>query len=932
MRRRPLALVHVESALEKVGGKESPKTRAAVAPSTDLFSDVGRRSGAWEEWADAVVGAAGAMAHTGGMLGQLGQAVVRVGLMYRAARAAGQRHWVAVMAATAAAARTSRRSPARRGTPKVRRKDYGLVLSGAAGLPGSRQLEYGAQLASAVHQRRPEQALGLLGRISGRPRLVALSERVEATRESDARAIVDVVETLVPELRGTVLGQLDGLAAKLPKPAAEALQREVANRFAASSQLVKAMGQKDPAEALAALDHITPDRRLADLSQRTTAMKRREPAALLAAVSNLSPELRAAAYAHLMSARHHLSPPVREALGRALQSSFVDAARFAKALEDGDVAGTLGALGALAASPRLSDLGRGIDALGERHVPEIVDALWKLSPELRNSAMRRLDLVASHMPSGVGDRLRAAMDDRYEHTSRLLEALYDHNVVGALYTLAKITGSKRLETISSDVKWMEISDLTELNRALQALSPDLNGIVHKGMDDLSLQFPPEVRQVWRQQVDARFEGVRILMDALAGRQPTVVAEALLKLSGKSGADHVRHGRPTGDLDTLVRAFAELSAQMRALGMARIADTVARFPKKARNRAERALTRYFDNPVFAHVDSFQDGAQARRKLRRRRTVRTERRDRVRPEERAQRIERWIEVLNAPTLARPKVGPLPRLAKDVDGAWVGQPDGSAAYFDARFDAGMIPAFGAHYPGTTVIHVNGIRTDGSSHALALQATAETIHRPVIGIRNMTDGGPRDVAQTAIDKDFQPPNFDALGKRSARTVNPAVIATARAVLAHMRAGKPVHLLAHSQGAAITSSALHIVQAYAGDSKLREAFRDIRVETYGGVAERYPSGPQYVHFVHHQDPAVTTLGLLRGSPGTHEMRERGGGLLAKFHHLGRINQRDWMPDFDNHRFIELYLEARGGRSFEELYRGDSTAKAVQRRARVRQR
>jgi hypothetical protein len=73
--------------------------------------------------------------------------------------------------------------------------------------------------------------------------------------------------------------------------------------------------------------------------------------------------------------------------------------------------------------------------------------------------------------------------------------------------------------------------------------------------------------------------------------------------------------------------------------------------------------------------------------------------------------------------------------------------------------------------------------------------------------------------------------------------------ILRELRAGRPVHLAAHSQGGLITSRALGDVA-----KRLREEHRDpkllarIKVETFGAAAGRYPDGPQYVHYVNQTD------------------------------------------------------------------------------------
>jgi hypothetical protein len=75
-------------------------------------------------------------------------------------------------------------------------------------------------------------------------------------------------------------------------------------------------------------------------------------------------------------------------------------------------------------------------------------------------------------------------------------------------------------------------------------------------------------------------------------------------------------------------------------------------------------------------------------------------------------------------------------------------------------------------------------------------------------------------------------------------------------------------RGALVTSGALSLVKnqlerdaqlpgAQGQEARqLLERFNNIKVETFGGAAASYPSGPQYVHYIHTGDPVPMTAGL----------------------------------------------------------------------------
>jgi hypothetical protein len=195
-----------------------------------------------------------------------------------------------------------------------------------------------------------------------------------------------------------------------------------------------------------------------------------------------------------------------------------------------------------------------------------------------------------------------------------------------------------------------------------------------------------------------------------------------------------------------------------------------------------------------------------------------------------------------------------------------------------------------GQTIIQVNGILTTREDQARSLQAIADRTGSRVVGIHNATRGFVRDVAQSGLDK-------AGLGR------NPAVDTLADTVYNEVRAGRSVHLMAHSQGAIITSRALGDVarrlrmEDRLSPEQVRERMGRINVETFGGAAWRYPDGPNYVHYVNRHDPVARNLGL-GPFPDRWDPIAYGGAR-------SRLHQFSGPIGLDGHDFESVYLNRR---------------------------
>lgn len=200
-------------------------------------------------------------------------------------------------------------------------------------------------------------------------------------------------------------------------------------------------------------------------------------------------------------------------------------------------------------------------------------------------------------------------------------------------------------------------------------------------------------------------------------------------------------------------------------------------------------------------------------------------------------------------------------------------------------------------TLVYVNGIRTDVGGQANSLQAIADNTGSRVIGVHNATSSSVADI-------------FQSLGDKLDIGSNPAVDTLADTVYSELRAGRDVHLLAHSQGAIITSRALQdvknrlMLEDGMSRTDAENLLNNVKVETFGGASRRFPDGPQYVHYVNRNDGVPQAFGLR--------------SWLNPFAHAGRDAQTHYFREgrpFVSHGFEEFYLPERV--SFEQARQGN---------------
>ncbi|EPX59958.1 hypothetical protein D187_002702 [Cystobacter fuscus DSM 2262] len=206
------------------------------------------------------------------------------------------------------------------------------------------------------------------------------------------------------------------------------------------------------------------------------------------------------------------------------------------------------------------------------------------------------------------------------------------------------------------------------------------------------------------------------------------------------------------------------------------------------------------------------------------------------------------------------------------------------------GVTPRNNAH-PAETLIYVNGINNNKDTQFASMQQLADRTGAKVIGVHNATEGMVSDLAQCVKDK---------LDKGK----NPAVDTMADTVYAELKAGRGVHLVAHSQGALVTSRALNDVanrlriEDGMSSAQVEKAMSKLKVETFGGAAAHFPDGPQYVHYVNKNDIVPTWFGQGDGDGVDEWARDGGKGAVVR-----RFEQGSGIEG--THSFDSVYLKHR---------------------------
>lgn len=183
-------------------------------------------------------------------------------------------------------------------------------------------------------------------------------------------------------------------------------------------------------------------------------------------------------------------------------------------------------------------------------------------------------------------------------------------------------------------------------------------------------------------------------------------------------------------------------------------------------------------------------------------------------------------------------------------------------------MMPGFGAGLPlqdghlydqygkamprgDMEVLFVNGIQNDDADfkHSLSLvnDIWGERGYSRIGGIYNDTEGKNPWGFFWDVDQAFDDRVEGTFGARMPGFLqNKATSALVEQISYEIEEGDgTITLIAHSQGGAITASALQQI----ADRYSPEQMKNIHIITFGSFGTDYPAGPSYAHFVHSLDP-----------------------------------------------------------------------------------
>lgn len=274
-------------------------------------------------------------------------------------------------------------------------------------------------------------------------------------------------------------------------------------------------------------------------------------------------------------------------------------------------------------------------------------------------------------------------------------------------------------------------------------------------------------------------------------------------------------------------------------------------------------------------------------------------------------------------------------------------------------ITPAVGERHPATPVlnkriVYINGIGTPRTSHAYTIKLISVVTGAVVVGIYNQSGDG----ETPAIFSDL----VQCLGDKAGIGNNPATNTLAKCVYDSCVSGTYLNIVAHSQGAIITSRGLrqgigqlldyygrrdHQVRPFIEKIERNRGFfarvgravlgldnierlqlqvllqekilpvverrldACVSVQTFGGAGRFFPNGPRYRHVFNSWDPVPNLFG--QGDIFT------GPGRGARVEQIDR-NAGSPIRDFDDHSMDGVYLQAsqyfvdRRGRKVDSSY------------------
>ena len=201
-------------------------------------------------------------------------------------------------------------------------------------------------------------------------------------------------------------------------------------------------------------------------------------------------------------------------------------------------------------------------------------------------------------------------------------------------------------------------------------------------------------------------------------------------------------------------------------------------------------------------------------------------------------------------------------------------------------------------TVVLVNGIINDPDQLRDNCQKVADSLHVHVVGLYNLTEG---------LDKDLE----ESVEEKAGRHGNPAVTQIAVLIEEAVLTGHRLHMMGHSEGALLISHAVREIKDYLKEEMpekvIEKAMHDnVWVDTFGGVAATYATGPSYVHHINENDFVAHYLGVNDRTLGPGETLHTFKAELGDNH--GMLGYLDHMPnraphDSDHWNGIPAFME-----------------------------
>lgn len=182
------------------------------------------------------------------------------------------------------------------------------------------------------------------------------------------------------------------------------------------------------------------------------------------------------------------------------------------------------------------------------------------------------------------------------------------------------------------------------------------------------------------------------------------------------------------------------------------------------------------------------------------------------------------------------------------------------DSRYDGWYLAANGALFPPASrlaevpqvrpaggqargvAVYVNGELSDVRMTSRSLQVIADATGLGLVGLYNASKCGAQIGANCC-----------------------AIRTLAGLVVDEVTAERPVHLLAHGQGALVVSAALAEARVTLLKRGATPPVVDLQlslatIETFGAACTCYPDGPRYVHYVNLADPVTRALPRVRSA------------------------------------------------------------------------